>query len=117
MREFFKDIRRDKIARIGFSISGALSVFSFIFILVKYKNLPPFLPIFNQLAWGEQRLGPVLTIFIPIIVNWVVIVLNLISSALIYRKAPLLSRMLSATSVIVTVLVFLFLVKTIRIIT
>jgi len=117
MKDFFKDIRADKIALIGFLISGLLSVFSLTLILVKYKNLPPFIPIFNQLPWGEQRLAPVLVIFIPLIVNWMVFILNIIYSALIYQKAPLASRMLSTTSIVVTVLVFLFLVKTIRIIT
>jgi len=117
MKEFFKDIRSDKIARIGFLISGALSAFSFILILAKYRNFPPFIPIFNQLPWGEQRLAPLLAIFIPIIVNWAVLILNLITSALVYQKVPLASRMLSATSAVVSLLVFLFLVKTIKIIT
>ncbi len=117
MNEFFKNIIRDKIARIGLLTSVVLSFFSLIFILIKYKNLPPFIPVFNQLPWGEQRLGPTPAIFIPLFTSWTVIILNLIISILIYQKAPLASRMLLTTSMAVSILVFLFLLRTIMLVT
>jgi len=113
MKEFFRYIRLDKTARFGFLSPCILSLLTFFYILLTYKNLPPFIPIFNQLPWGEQRLGITLTIFIPIIIDWLIILLNLFISALIYQKMPLLSRMLATTTFIATLLSSLFVVKTV----
>lgn len=117
MKEFFKDIRRDKIGRFGFLSACILSLLTFFYILLTYKNLPPFIPIFNQLPWGEQRLGITLTIFIPILIDLLIILFNLFISALIYQKMPLVSRMLAITTFIVTILTFLFVVKTVVLVT
>lgn len=113
MKEFFRDIRRDRIGRFGFLSASILSLLTFFYILLTYKNLPPFIPIFNQLPWGEERLGITLTILIPIIIDWLIIIVNLFISALIYQKIPLLSRMLATTTFIVTLLSSLFVVKTV----
>lgn len=117
MKEFFKDIGRDKIGRFGFLSACILSLLTFLYILLTYKNLPPFIPIFNQLPWGEQRLGITLTILIPIIIDWLIILLNLFISALIYQKMPLLGRMLATTTFIATLLSSLFVVKTVVLVT
>lgn len=117
MKEFFKDIRNDKTARFGFLSAFILSLFTFFYILLTYKNLPPFMPIFNQLPWGEQRLGTTLTIFIPILISWVIIIFNLFISVLVYQKTPLVSRMTAITTFIVTILTSLFVVKTVVLVT
>ena len=117
MKELFKDIRRDKTGRFGFLGAFVLSLLTFFYILLTYKNLPPFIPIFNQLPWGEQRLGTTLTIFIPILIDWVIILFNLFISALIYQKTPLVSRMIAITTFIVTILTSLFVVKTVVLVT
>ena len=113
MKEFFRQIGQDKTARFGFISAFSLSFAAFIFILLTYNRLPPFIPIFNQLPWGEQRLGISLTIFIPILATWFIIIVNLFISRFIYNKTPLVSRMLAATSSIITILIFLFVVKTV----
>lgn len=117
MKEFFKDMNQDKTARFGFLGSLVLSFLIFFYILLTYKNLPPFIPIFNQLPWGEQRLGIALTIFIPILIDWATIILNLFISVLLYKKMPLVSRILATTTFVVTALTFLFVVKTIVLVT
>lgn len=117
MKEFFKDIMRDKTARFGFLGALILSLLTFFYILLRYKDLPPFIPIFNQLPWGEQRLGTTLTIFIPILTAWVVIIFNLFISVLVYQKTPLVSRMIAITTFIVTILTFFFIAKTVVLVT
>lgn len=117
MKEFFKQTARDKIIRIEFISACFLSFLSFLLILFSYANLPPFIPIFNQLPWGDQRLGKTLTIFVPLILSSLIICWNLITAGLIYQRYPLVSRILSTTSAIVAILVFLFLIKTIKLIT
>ena len=64
MKEFFKDIAQDKTITFAFFINTFFIVASIAYILFSYGKLPPFIPIFNQLSWGEQRLGNQITIFI-----------------------------------------------------
>lgn len=117
MKEFFKDIKSDKAIIPAFFINGAFIIASVIFILFSYGNLPPFVPIFNQLPWGEQRLGPTLAIFVPVLVAFLILVINIFTSALIYKKTPLVARMLAATSLLSSILIFLFIIKTVTLLT
>lgn len=116
MKEFFKNIARDKTARFGFITSFILYIITFIFILASFNNLPPFIPIFNQLPWGEQRLGTTAAIFIPILADLLIIISNLVIAAVMYQKTPLLSRMLAVTTVVTTILVCLFTIKTVKLV-
>lgn len=113
MKDFFKNIKSDKITNIGFSITVVFITAIFVFILFFYGRLPPFVPVFNQLPWGEERLGTPIAIFIPILTAFLIFILNLITSALIYKRIPLVSRMLAGTSLLISALTFLFVVKTI----
>ena len=117
MKEFFKEIAQDKTIIPDFFTNGLLIIVSAIFILFSYSNLPPFVPVFNQLPWGEQRLGPTLTIFIPVLVALLILAINILTGAFIYKKIPLVARMLAAISLLVSVLAFLFIVKTVTLIT
>ncbi len=116
MKEFFKTITSDKTITPIFFINGLFIIMSTIFLLFSYSSLPPFVPIFNQLPWGEQRLGPTLTIFIPVLVTLLILIINIITAALIYKKAPLVSRMLAAISLLTSILTFLFVIKTVTLI-
>lgn len=113
MKEFFRDVKSDKTTSIGFSITLILITFIVVFILFFYGRLPPFVPVFNQLPWGEERLGTPITIFIPILTAFLIFILNLSTSALIYKRIPLVSRMLAGTSLLIASLTFLFVIKTV----
>jgi hypothetical protein len=113
MKEFFKDISQDKTITSAFLINAFFLIVSIIYILFSYNKLPPFVPIFNQLPWGEQRLGSTLTIFIPALTALLIFALNIFASTITYKKNPLISRMLAAISLLITILTFLFTVKTI----
>lgn len=117
MKEFFKDIKGDKTIISAFFINLFLVLLAIVYILFSYGKLPPLIPIFNQLPWGEQRLGTTLTIFIPILIAIFILVINLFTSALIYIKTPLISRMLTAVSLLIGILTFIFVIKTIALIT
>lgn len=117
MKDFFKDISSDKTIILAFFISGSFIITTVIFILFSYTRLPPFLPIFNQLPWGEQRLGTRETIFIPVLAALLILTINIFTSSITYKKIPLIARMLAATSLLTSILIFLFVVKTIILIT
>ena len=116
MKEFFKNIATDKTTIPAFFINGVFIIASVIFILFSYGDLPPFIPIFNQLPWGERRLGPTLTIFIPVLVAILILVINVFTSTLIYKKTPLVARMLIATSLLASIITCLFIIKTITLV-
>lgn len=117
MKELFKDIRKDKTIFSAFFANIFFIILTLAYILIYYGKLPPFVPIFNQLPWGEQRLGSTLTIFIPVGVSLVIFAINIFISAFIYKEIPLISRMFAAISLLAGILTFLFIIKTITLIT
>jgi len=116
MKELFKNISLDKTARVGFLSAIVLSFITIIFISLFYGKLPPFIPIFNQLPWGEPRIGITITIFIPVLFDILIIAGNLFLANFIYKKIPLVSRIIATTSAILAILIFLFTVKTVTLI-
>lgn len=117
MKEFFKDIAADKTITTAYLINIFFIITAVIYILFFYGKLPPFIPIFNQLPWGEQRLGSQITIFVPILAVLLVFAINIFTSASIYKKIPLISRLLAAISLLTGILTFLFSIKTIILMT
>ena len=116
MKEFFKDIKSDKTI-ILVSLTNVFSIIAaVIFILFFYNHLPPFIPVFNQLPWGEKRLGVTFTIFIPVLAALLILVINMFIASKIYTKIPLVSRMLVAISLLIAIITFLFVVKTITLV-
>ena len=116
MKELFSIIKNDKILSKFYIGSFIMMLLTLIYILFFYRNLPPVLPIFNQLPWGDQRLGNTLDIFIPDIIVFTIFTINLLLSGFFYSKTPLVSRMLSVTSFLISLLTFLFIFRTIQIV-
>ena len=116
MKEFFKNLKNDKLLLRLFIASFVLIIIAVAYILINFNNLPPLLPIFNQLPWGEKRLGETWTIFFPLIVVFVILIINIIVSNFIYKFSPLISRMLAITSFITALLALLFVIRTITVI-
>ncbi len=113
MKDFFKDIKSDKTITMAYFINGFFMIATIIFILFFYGSLPPFIPIFNQLPWGEQRLGPTITIFIPVLAALLILIVNIFATAITYKKTPLVARMLAAVSLLTSILTCLFIIKTV----
>lgn len=117
MKNFINKLVSDKLAFRGFTISLILMLLTFIYTLISYHNLPPFVPIFNQLPWGNDRITPTLGIFIPTIVFAIVFFFNIIFTSLVYSKNPLIARIVAAVTIILALLNFLFIIRTITNIT
>lgn len=111
MKELAHNIRSDKITSRGFILSIFFIILTSVFILLSYKNLPPFIPVFNQLPWGTQRLTQTTGIFIPVIIFIFIFLFNLILSSLVYSKNPLVARMIAAITLIIAVINLLFTVR------
>ncbi len=116
MKGSFSQFKLDKLTFRGFILSFVLAFITVTFILVNYNTLPPFVPIFNQLPWGDQRLTSTPGIFIPIAIFAAIFILNLIFSFLVYSKSPLIARIFSATTLLVAIMNFLFITRTILVV-
>jgi hypothetical protein len=117
MKKLIRVLRSDKIL-FRFSILTLVFILiSFLWTLIRYRDLPPIVPIFNQLPWGETRLSEKPGIFLPLIIIASIFALNSVVSTSIYEKTPLISRMLSVTTFLVSLLGLLFIFRTIELIT
>jgi len=117
MKGFFRKVRQDRIIFGGIIFTYIFIILSLTFIFINYNILPPYIPLFNQLPWGQERLAPELLIFIPVVFAIGVNIINTIFSLVIYSKSQIIARMLSVASSLISLLAFLFLLRTILIIT
>ncbi len=113
MKKFFKYLREDKLLFRLFILAFLLISFTFIYAIINYSKLPPLLPVFNQLPWGQERLSITLGIFIPPFLVLIIFIFNIFASAFIYPRSPLLSRMFAVTSFLISLLTFLFIFRTV----
>jgi hypothetical protein len=114
MNGFFKNILGDKTAQRGFIFCIAIIVLSIVYVAFYYNSLPPLIPLFNQLPWGEQRLSKTIGIFIPPLIALLIFLVNLIIASKFYAKLPLIARMLAITSFLISILTFLFIIRTVQ---
>lgn len=116
MKKFLNNIKADKLTFRGFIISFLLIIATAVYILINYRNLPPLIPVFNQLPWGYQRLTQTWGIFIPVAVLILFFIFNIIFTSIVYSKNPLIARIVAATTLLLVVMNFIFIVRTILVI-
>jgi hypothetical protein len=116
MKEIFKHVKEDKIIRWGLSLVVLLLIIELLCIFLFYFSLPPVIPLFNQMPWGESRLGAKPAIFLPVAIPLAFLMLNFSLITRLYEKIPLISRMLSITTLLITVLSCIFVVRTLYLI-
>lgn len=116
MKEIIKNLKSDKILYRFFYIDFIFILISFLYALLEYRSLPPFIPIFNQLPWGDSRLSQTPGIFFPLIVVLIIFIVNNFIAGLIYSNTPLVARMLSVTNFLISLLGLLFIFRTIEIV-
>ena len=68
MKEKFNTILSDQFVRISLLLSLVFIIPLITIIIVTYGNLPPLIPFFNSMPWGEQRLiASNVTVILPIL--------------------------------------------------
>lgn len=113
MKKYFKNLKEDRLIKRLFILSFALLAITLVAILIYYSKLPPLIPLYNQLPWGEARLSPTPGIFIPLIISLLIFILNIFLSAFAYSISPLISRLFSVTSFLTSLITSLFVFRTI----
>lgn len=112
MKEHFKFVFADKIIRWGIEAAGALMLLQVIIVAIFYRFLPPYIPLFNQMPWGEERLGLRFEIGLPIIVALFFCIINIFLLRQLYERMPLVSRIISITTLLTAILSGVFIVRT-----
>lgn len=114
MNGFINIFRHDRIVSASGMLSILLIILSLVLIGFFYIALPPVLPLFNQLPWGEARLGAREQIWLVPGIAFIIFLFNMILSRILYGKVPHVARMTSITSALIAVLGFVFLVRTLQ---
>lgn len=117
MKEHFRVLTADKITRAALALTIILFVIQAGLLIFSYANLPPLIPIFNQLPWGVERLGTRFSIFLPFSVAIICSATNLILASITYNSMPLVARVMGVTSFLVALLCLIFTLRTILLIT
>lgn len=116
MKELFKHIKSDKIVKWGIILASSILIVQTIYVLIAYISLPPYLPLFNQMPWGEGRLGTKLEIFLPIVITVLYASVNILLIARLYTRMPLASRILGITTLLLSILSCIFVTRTLLLI-
>lgn len=114
MNAFFKDLFVDKVIAGSFLCALFFSTVTALAVGITFTKLPPFIPLFNQMPWGEARLGTREQIFFPFAIALFILGVNIILIKVLYGNMPLLSRILSITSLLIVFFAFLFTIRTIQ---
>lgn len=92
MRQKFRVLLSDQFIRFSLLLSLLFLIPLIVIILVTYTSLPPLIPFFNSMPWGEERLSySNITIFLPVILLGVFIG-NVLQAAFSYSKYVLVAR-------------------------
>lgn len=116
MKRKISQIFSDKIIKFSGLLTVALLLVLTIVTIYYFFKLPPFIPLFNQLPWGLERLTDKLGIFLPLATSVSFFIINLIVGAATYEKMPLVSRILSITSLLISLLTFIFIARTVHLV-
>ncbi len=116
MRKYFNSLKKDRLIFKLYIATFVLIAATVVYILINLGKLPPLIPVFNQMPWGEERLSSTFGIFIPSLITSVIFFVNIILSAVSYNTSPLISRLIAITSFLTALLTFLFIVRTTQLI-
>lgn len=107
MRDNVEAMLRDKMVRMLAAFSFVSLIIHIFVVALFYPNLPPYVPFFNSMPWGEARLIPsVLVLSVPIMIL-TVFIMNFSISIQFYNKLPLIVRILQFNTALFIFLSFL----------
>lgn len=112
MRDFIDNIRKDRIIFYEITASFLILTITIVIVLLKFLSLPPYIPVFNQLPWGNDRLTNATGIFIPSLLFIFIYIFNILFALLAYKKNnPLLGRIIASITLLLSMMNFIFTLK------
>lgn len=116
MKDLFKSVRADSIGVWSFWLSVFLFGLVFVGVFLVWKAIPPFLPLYNHMPWGYQRLGHSFEIFFPIVCGLGIVILNIFLASSFRVTYPLLARFLFIANVGIGFFTIVFFLRLLQII-
>ncbi|HWY79621.1 MAG TPA: hypothetical protein VNW29_04655 [Candidatus Sulfotelmatobacter sp.] len=116
MNETSNLVKADKIIRWGMTLSFVLLLLQAGVLALFYLKLPPIVPLFNQMPWGDTRLGATYEMLLPLVITAVFFIFNYILLTKLYIAMPLVSRIIGITTLLAALLSFIFVVRTLQLI-
>lgn len=92
MKDKIKLIVSDQFVRMSIVLSFLFIIPLTTIIIITYSNLPPLIPFFNSMPWGEDRLASSsVAIFLPMLLL-AIFIGNIMQAAFAYSKYVLVAR-------------------------
>lgn len=101
----------DKINFYSFSLSIGLILIMLFILGINLDRLPPKLPLFYSLTWGDNQLVPASQLVILPLAATLIMLINLVLSWHLHSSQLLLKRLLVISSFIITLMTFITVVK------
>ena len=111
MKKFFKLLQKDSVLTWTFWTTVLAIIVSLGVIALFYTNLPPFLPLYNQMPWGYERLGKTEQLFLFPLLAFFISALNLFFGVKLLEKNPLLARFLFITMTVISLFTCIFVTR------
>lgn len=111
MKKLFKLIQKDSVLSWTFWTTIVFVLVMIVLIGVFYTNLPPFLPLYNQMPWGYDRLGHAYELFLLPFSTLFICIINTTIGIRLMSKVPLLARFLFLTMAGLALFSCIFLVR------
>ena len=116
MKERVKKLFKDKLVLISFLFVLTIGVIYVIFLLLTYRQLPPLVPLFNQIPWGAERLGVKIQLFFPFGIASAAIFTNTVLLLFVSQDMPLVTRLVSLTNFLIALFALLIVIRTVLIV-
>ncbi|HAP37738.1 hypothetical protein A2574_00530 [Candidatus Shapirobacteria bacterium RIFOXYD1_FULL_38_32] len=88
-----------------------------VLLIYKFNDLPPQVPLFYSLPWGEPQLAPASQLFFLPTFSIVFSLINNLLAATIFSKTTLLSKLLVVSSLVISILSLVTLFQIISLLT
>lgn len=112
----FKNLFADKIVLASFIGVIVTLILYGIFLLFTYQKLPPLIPLFNQVPWGEGRFATKIQLFIPFGIASIIVICNTSLLLFFSLDIPLVTRLVCLTNFLVSLFALLLIIRSVLII-
>jgi hypothetical protein len=116
MKERINQLFTDRLIRQSTLLTLLFLLFSILIVAITWQSMPPIIPLYNQQTWGDARLAAKFLLFLPSVIVFIFVVLNLLFMHMYIRTMPLVARFLSITLTFCALLVFVFTLRTLQLI-
>lgn len=115
MKERFRNLFGDKACRTLLILTAGGILGQVLFLSVAFRELPPKMPLFYSLHWGEGQLAPTFNLFLIPFLTALFLLINAALSLFVFAADLFWKRILSFTSLVLGMLTTYWIYKTVTI--